>query len=1514
MRTTLQIQSNTTLNNILKDYQNVFNVMNQMATGQRVNNPSDDPLAANEGMRLDTMISKINQYNTNIITGNSFLGLSEGVINKMNTLIKQAKGLTITSANDPTTHAARQANAVEIQSALSEIITLANSKEAGRFLFGGTETLKEPYQVIGSRYIYYRGNESNINIQVDSSTSMPINATGEDVFGSMTTTLSSKDLSPDVTFGNTYATRLKDLNNGLGVPDGSINIKYSAFPDNGLNIDISDCDTIEDVAKKIEAQTLEASKNEWNPDGKAGAPYSYYAKRYIKVEINDDRNGIQLIETDDIWEATKNAPEYRPPDYPGFSNPSSLSVSNVAGGQTASKLGIVGTTRYSVDPLNTQQVIPQALIGRDLDPKVSSHTLLADLRGYVDSQFTITNGALPEKVGILEINDTNNNYRDWTLNGLTKGNNTDKDGELYIKTEETYEGSGEYYVNIYKSSSYLDEDLVGQGLYKAGIVDIEEKNSSGISGTVSMPNLTMPVSPTIIKGVFNESFTSTISVPAYEKELSDLSYHDVISEFRLRGMTPGSDPQSKGYDTTDSDGNFNTEILADYSAVIPEQANSYLTNVQINYEGLPNGQDNFEFIVNAAGTGIEVYPAGGPYTGATIMATSSGAGPDFTFTANTTNYPEMTNDAFTCTATLPLVANTSNEVHLEEKLTVNVYNGAINPRSLIATGELPQGNSKGTVDLQGVGNFDYLSGSVYVDWDKNIDPSTGSVYDDPTTSKPQTQIKYDMKATFATVEDLTNAVNMSSTYTTASVSEDGNGINITSHLAGAHMIVTTNVPRANHYNDHGQLGDINLTSVINDYNTDYDGKIYSNITTTKGEDITISGAANPCKIYETEVSFYNNNPQNEEFDVEDDLVGSAKMQTAYDSTNDQWYKQNTSTGEWDKISLPEDGRLSINQSNHSGLEGTIVLNSIRLPHSPYESTTYFDSTAATGEKHLEDAIVINTKSYNFASSTDTEGTVYNQLESGSLKNVLTGLNTDNDGNIHATVGYKISNDDNGLLNKLKLNGIIDSDGVAPTVPVTLGNTDANGELYAVTSYSVTGQNATTYPQMQKLEIRSVTRETDTTPDSKIYAAIDAATRTVNYYNDPGMNPSDLVATSSIPAGAGPHTVGINPISGLHTLKGNVTIPDTATAPLTDETFVIDLTKTSVTLYNDSSTTPDSIVAAGNSDSQGNIELSSYNSSNITGTVSFPLPNDGVLRPQYDKDISINTREREVMLYADEGYSQRVGKADLSNFAGGAVTIESLNQSNLGGTLNFNNVVDSTDQYDQVQDLSLSGIKVGANTNVNGMLYMGVAETPAGSGTYTATLYDSDDPAGTAIATGSVDMTTGMVNFAEVAGSGVNGSAKIANPPSWYPSEQNTAGSLIHIDVTGQNPDLLISQPLGLQNSGEHREENIFTTLNDVLDALNNDDVDALHNLIDKFKIDHDRVLTTQAEIGTRIGRLKLLESRHDDEILNFTKIRASRIDLDYSKAIVDYQASQNVFDAALKTTAQLVPMSLVDYI
>ena len=77
MRSTIKIAANTSLNNILDNYARILKIQNQMAKGRRVINPSDDPLAANVGMRIDTLLKRLTQYNRNIDIGYSFLGLSD---------------------------------------------------------------------------------------------------------------------------------------------------------------------------------------------------------------------------------------------------------------------------------------------------------------------------------------------------------------------------------------------------------------------------------------------------------------------------------------------------------------------------------------------------------------------------------------------------------------------------------------------------------------------------------------------------------------------------------------------------------------------------------------------------------------------------------------------------------------------------------------------------------------------------------------------------------------------------------------------------------------------------------------------------------------------------------------------------------------------------------------------------------------------------------------------------------------------------------------------------------------------------------------------------------------------------------------------------------------------------------------------------------------------------------------------------------------------------------------------
>ena len=1505
MRSTMKISSNVMLNNILNNYSRLFSVQNQMATRQRVNAPSDDPLATNVGLRMGTVISRITQYNRNIVSGNSFLALSDGTLSNMHKILNSAKALTISSASETTTHEMRQANVIEIQSTLSSIVNLANAAEAGRYLFGGTLSTEPPYEVIGSRYVYYKGNENSIKIQSDAASYMKINTTGNEVFGSMTSTTTSRDLSPQITMGPSFATRLEDLNGGIGVPKGSINIKYSAYPTNGLNVDLSGCDTVEDVARAIEEATRAASA-ELDPKGTAGAPISYMAKRYVKVEVNPDGTGISLRETDPVWEATANRPDKRPPDYPGFTNPSRLEVTEVSGGMVAARLGIKGVSNYNIDPLNVQQVIPTPLVGSDLNPRVTPNTLLSDLKDYVDKPFTITNGPLPSKVGLIEINDTFNSYTNWNLNGLDKGDNTDKDGELYIRTEEKVPGSNEYYLRIYKGSGGLARDLVAESNapindhtvsppLAGGTVVFKEANSSGITGTVNMPSVRLPVAPVALQAQFDDTFSATISVPSFLQDMADLTYHDVMSDFRMRGMQRGNDPQNKGANTCGIDGKFAVEVVNNYAFRISGDDSRQVNGVSLDTSTLsktgsasanPDTDAKGNIYLRVLGGGIvEAYNTA-DYSGPVVATgTWPGGGGSFALTPNPGYNLSGTIDV---TGAPPVGENFT--ISVEPQVTVNVYNSSASPRSLIANGTLPQGLEKGNVALVGTENFSDLCGSVYVDWTRNYDPATGFEYQDA-FGTPDSNIKYDMTATFATVEDLLNAVNSSNTYTSASISKDGNGINIVSHLAGAHMIVTESVERVNHFNDYGQLGEVNLTSVIKGFNTNHEGRIFSNITTEQGHTVNIP-AVGDCITYNTTVSLYNEDPRDTAFDLETSLVGNASTQAAYDAATGTWYQLDVINNVWNAVpDYPAGETLTINQSNNSGLAGTLKLNSVRIPRMPYTETTYFNPEAPAGQKYLENAIVLDTNSRVLNDSVSATGDDFNYVQNVSITNAQPGLNTNKDGNLNVTTGFTILNDQAGQVCKPDLSGIIDG-----------ANTDASGRLYAVTSYAVENDDLN---QMHQLQVSGFTRKKETDVDGKLYVEIDAGTNEVRIYNNSDPLVRQHVATGTLNPGG---TTTFLPEAG-YSLRGSFVMP--AGVPTTDTDIVIDLTKGSLMVYNNATLDPASLVASGNSDSTGNVTLNEIGGSGITGSARFPTP-DGRHEITFDRDIIIDTRQREVVVYSDDNYSSRVAKGSFAQFAGGEIPLTALNSSALGGTLSFNSVVGGTDTQNQIQNLNLQGIRLGSNTSIDGMVYIEIVNDPING--WTTNVYNSNDPGGIPIATGTIDMETGNVTLSEAGGSGVSGTLKVANPPSWYPVEQSAAAGLIAVDVAGQQPDILITPPRGLQNSGENREDNIFTTLNDVMDAMRNDDVEKLHDLLAVFERDHNLILSARANIGTRIDRLALLTSRHEDEIINFTKIRSEYIDLDYSKAIVEYQAAQNVFDAALRTTAQLIPMSLLDFI
>ncbi|MNZ87434.1 Flagellar hook-associated protein 3 [compost metagenome] len=109
-------------------------------------------------------------------------------------------------------------------------------------------------------------------------------------------------------------------------------------------------------------------------------------------------------------------------------------------------------------------------------------------------------------------------------------------------------------------------------------------------------------------------------------------------------------------------------------------------------------------------------------------------------------------------------------------------------------------------------------------------------------------------------------------------------------------------------------------------------------------------------------------------------------------------------------------------------------------------------------------------------------------------------------------------------------------------------------------------------------------------------------------------------------------------------------------------------------------------------------------------------------------------------------------------------------------------------------------------------------------------------------------------------------------------------------------------------------DNVFQLLEDVIGHLNSNDQTALLGDMAKIDAAADRISLNAAEIGARTNRFELVQNRILDEQVGLEKLRSETGDVDMASAIIDLQTKQNVLQAALSTGANIMQMSLVDYL
>lgn len=157
----------------------------ELATGRRVNRPSDDPGALTRILALRSGIARTKTYLANIAQAQEWMTASETALQRVCGVLAEAKECAQRGATDVLTPDGREALAKEVACLLDELIGLANTKHLGCYLFAGTANASAPFALTGAPPSgwTFSGNGSEIRWEIEPGADLAVNVNGEETFG-----------------------------------------------------------------------------------------------------------------------------------------------------------------------------------------------------------------------------------------------------------------------------------------------------------------------------------------------------------------------------------------------------------------------------------------------------------------------------------------------------------------------------------------------------------------------------------------------------------------------------------------------------------------------------------------------------------------------------------------------------------------------------------------------------------------------------------------------------------------------------------------------------------------------------------------------------------------------------------------------------------------------------------------------------------------------------------------------------------------------------------------------------------------------------------------------------------------------------------------------------------------------------------------------------------------------------------------------------------------------------------
>lgn len=150
----------------------------KLSSGKNISLPSDNPVSTSRVMSVKNSRERLEQYLKNIDDGLDWMNATESAFARASNLMENVRDLTVQGANDTLSDADKEIIMYSVDQYIQELISIANSSEGERYIFGGQRTTEKPFDDNGD----YHGSSTKRTMNIELGQVVTVGITGAEAF------------------------------------------------------------------------------------------------------------------------------------------------------------------------------------------------------------------------------------------------------------------------------------------------------------------------------------------------------------------------------------------------------------------------------------------------------------------------------------------------------------------------------------------------------------------------------------------------------------------------------------------------------------------------------------------------------------------------------------------------------------------------------------------------------------------------------------------------------------------------------------------------------------------------------------------------------------------------------------------------------------------------------------------------------------------------------------------------------------------------------------------------------------------------------------------------------------------------------------------------------------------------------------------------------------------------------------------------------------------------------------